>query len=283
MGHGLQMWLQTMWFLTLSKGAPTIILDEPDVYMHPDLQRRIIRLIRRRHSQCIITTHSVEMLSEVRPEDVLIVDKRRRQSHFAASIPAVQRVIDRVGSAHNINLARLSTAGKLILVEGNDLKLLKIFQDKLFPESSQPIDANPSMSIGGWGGGQYEVGLEMLLRNGLGEPITTYCLLDSDYHTPEEISERYGQAVERNVELHIWTQKEIENYLLSPETIKRTIEHSIPKRAAAPASEEIYNKLVEISEAFKHEVIDNLPTEIHARDSKLAVSTLYPLARARAT
>lgn len=281
MGHGLQMWLQTMWFLTLSKGAPTIILDEPDVYMHPDLQRRIIRLIRRRHSQCIITTHSVEILSEVRPEDVLIVDKRRRQSHFAASIPAVQRVIDKVGSAHNINLARLSNAGKLILVEGNDLKLLKIFQDKMFPESLQPIDANPSMSIGGWGGWQYAVGSAMLLQNALGEPITTYCLLDSDYHTPEEISERYGQAVERNVELHIWTLKEIENFLLSPDTIKRTIEHCIPRRAAAPGREEIYNKLVEIGEALKDEVIDNCATEIQARDRKLAVSTVYARARER--
>src|SRR5258708_995694 len=177
MGHGLQMWLQTMWFLTLSKGAPTIILDEPDVYMHPDLQRRIIRLIRRRHSQCIITTHSVEMLSEVRPEDVLIVDKRRRQSHFAASIPAVQRVIDTVGSAHNINLARLSTAEKLILCEENDLKLQKIFQHKLFLESPQPIDATPSMPMGGGGGWQPEVGSACLLQNVFGEPITTYCLL----------------------------------------------------------------------------------------------------------
>src|SRR5207244_3774217 len=31
MGHGLQMWLQTMWFLTLSKESDTVILDEPDV------------------------------------------------------------------------------------------------------------------------------------------------------------------------------------------------------------------------------------------------------------
>ncbi len=77
MGHGLQMWLQTMWFLALSKDAQTVILDEPDVYMHPDLQRRIIRFLRNRHPQCIITTHSVEILSEVRPEEILVVERRR--------------------------------------------------------------------------------------------------------------------------------------------------------------------------------------------------------------
>ena len=39
MGHGLQMWLQTIWFLSRVSQAGAIILDEPDVYMHPDLQR----------------------------------------------------------------------------------------------------------------------------------------------------------------------------------------------------------------------------------------------------
>jgi len=44
MGHGLQMWLQTIWFLSRTPTAHTVILDEPDVYMHPDLQRRLFRL-----------------------------------------------------------------------------------------------------------------------------------------------------------------------------------------------------------------------------------------------
>ena len=46
MGHGLQMWLQTMWFLSRCDERATVILDEPDVYMHPDLQRKLIRLVR---------------------------------------------------------------------------------------------------------------------------------------------------------------------------------------------------------------------------------------------
>jgi hypothetical protein len=49
MGHGLQMWLQTMWFLARTPAAACVILDEPDVYMHPDLQRRLIRYLRRAH------------------------------------------------------------------------------------------------------------------------------------------------------------------------------------------------------------------------------------------
>ena len=53
MGHGLQMWLQAMWFLARCRGYETIILDEPDVYMHADLQRKLIRFLRNRHPQVV--------------------------------------------------------------------------------------------------------------------------------------------------------------------------------------------------------------------------------------
>lgn len=54
MGHGLQMWLQTMWFLRRTSSQDIVVLDEPDVYMHPDLQRRLLRLLRGRYAQSVI-------------------------------------------------------------------------------------------------------------------------------------------------------------------------------------------------------------------------------------
>jgi hypothetical protein len=56
MGHGLQMWLQTMWFLARADSHSIVVLDEPDVYMHPDLQRRLLNLVRSRFSQLLIAT-----------------------------------------------------------------------------------------------------------------------------------------------------------------------------------------------------------------------------------
>lgn len=281
MGHGLQMWLQTMWFLALAENSETVILDEPDVYMHPDLQRRIIRFLRDRHRQCIITTHSVEILSEVQADEILIVDKRRPASRFAASIPAVQRLIESVGSAHNISLTRLWHARKFILVEGKDIGFLKAFQDTLFPESQSPIDAMPSMPIGGWGGWNYAVGSAMLLQNAVGESIITYCVLDSDYHTPEEVAQRKGQAKDRNVQLHIWSRKEIENYLLSAQLIYRVIEASLARRTTGPTAKEIHQKMVLIASSLSTDVHDGLATEILARDRKLTLATANKRARER--
>jgi len=281
MGHGLQMWLQTMWFLTLARGTPTVILDEPDVYMHADLQRSIIRFLRNRHDQTIITTHSVEIMSEVQPDEILVVDKRQRKSCFAGSVPAVQAAIDRCGSVHNLHLTRLLAANRMILVEGKDLKILKEFQDTMFPQSSTPFQGLPNMSIGGWGGWKLAVGSSMGFHNALGESIRTYCILDSDYHSLDEIEERYTEAQEKDVDLHIWQQKEIENYLLIPSVISRYIAGNAAKRTPAPSPAEVQDTLITFAEELKDEILDAIATEFWVNNRRLGQAGANRAARQR--
>ena len=102
-----------------------VILDEPDVYMHADLQRRLIRTVKGRHPQVIIATHSVEIMDEVDPADVLVIDRDRRKARFAADIPAVQDVVAALGGVHNIQLARLWNAKRCLFVEGDDVRILR--------------------------------------------------------------------------------------------------------------------------------------------------------------
>ena len=53
--------------------------------------------------------------------------------------------------------------------------------------------------------------------------IQTYCILDRDFHTKEEIDDLHKKAEESHLILHIWNRKEIENYLVSPKAIFRMI------------------------------------------------------------
>jgi energy-coupling factor transporter ATP-binding protein EcfA2 len=152
MGHGLQMWLQTMWFLARSKSSDIVMLDEPDVYMHPDLQRRLIRFLRDRFPQTIVTTHSVEILSEVSPQEILLIDKRRQRAGFADSVQALQIAVDKLGATQNLQLSRLWTARKLILLEGKDIEILPYLHFLIFPDSLESLASLPHLSIGGWGG-----------------------------------------------------------------------------------------------------------------------------------
>jgi energy-coupling factor transporter ATP-binding protein EcfA2/predicted ABC-type ATPase len=279
MGHGLQMWLQMIWFLSRSENHETVILDEPDVYMHADLQRRLVQFVRKRHQQVIIATHSSEIMAEVLPENILVIDRSRAESNFASSLPAVQRILSGIGSVHNLQLSRLWTARRFLIVEGKDVQLLKQFQNKLFPDTIIPIDTIPSSSVGGWGGWNQAVGSEILLKNAGGDGIVTYSIFDSDYYPPEAISNRYTEAKRRGISLHIWSRKELENYTLIPEAICRAVHRNGTGKAARLTIVDIENKLEEVSNDLKETVVDSIATQIQSEDRKLTAATANQKAR----
>ncbi len=277
MGHGLQMWLQTMWFVTRSKDSDTIIFDEPDVYMHPDLQRKLLRFIRGRNPQCIIATHSTELLAETEPSNILIVERSRDKSSFSVNLPAVQKIIEEIGSAQNLQLTRLWSAGRLLLVEGKDIKFLKRFQNLIFPDSRISFEQLPNMPIGGWSGWPYAIGSAMLLKNAFDEQIITYCVLDSDYYPPEIIEKRNEEALRKNVVLHIWNRKEIENYLVIPNIIQRVI--ASRSQNSQPTISDIEMKIEEISESLKNETIDCYSQEYHNIERSRGIASANKKAR----
>ena len=267
MGHGLQVWLQAMWFLSRTPSSATVILDEPDVYLHPDLQRRLVRMFRDKYRQSIVATHSVEIMSEADPHDILVIERSQSQSHFADNQPAVQRLAEHIGSSYNVNLSRLWTARKLLLIEGDDLSYFGHFHSLMFPYSSTPMVSVPHVPIGGWGMWNYVMGGSRLtLQNFVGDQVTVYCVFDSDYHTPHQIAERYGQAKERGIELHVWSKKEIENYLLSPITVSRLIAKRLNDSSSAPTPEQVEDAIDHIADELKDEIISAYGTEFYADD-----------------
>ncbi|HRK13877.1 MAG TPA: AAA family ATPase [Prosthecobacter sp.] len=279
MGHGLQMWMQTIWFLCRAANAETVILDEPDVYMHADLQRRLIRYVKGKFPQVIVATHSVEIMSEVDSDSILVVDRRQKKSRFATSAPAVQSVISRIGSAHNLHLARLWNTRRLILVEGKDIKILKSIQNKLFPNSSCPIDAIPNMALGGWGGWDYAIGSDMLMKNAVGQDIRTYCIFDRDYHTPTTLQKRRKQAEEKGVCLTIWRMKEIENYFLMPTVVARLIAKKSLK-AESVTARQIEDIITRMAEDAHDSIFDAFSTEFLAENRSEGASKANQRARA---
>lgn len=265
MGHGLQMWVQTMWFLARCDKNSTIVLDEPDVYMHADLQRKLIRLLKNEFNQVVIATHSVEIMSEVEPENILVIDRNRPKSIFASDFTSVQKVLLNMGSIQNIALARLWSANKFLIVEGKDIDILKRLQNVLFKQTKEPFDTIPRMSIGGWGGWSRAIGSKLLLKNAGDENITTYCIFDRDYNIDEEIEKRYDEAKKHGISLKIWTRKEIENYLIIPTAVKRLIEKNSNHEVT---QEEVDNAIDDLAESMREDYIDLLTDKIHNQSYK---------------
>jgi len=280
MGQGLQMWLQTIWFLSRIPPDCTVVLDEPDVYMHPDLQRRLFRLARTRFRQCIIATHSVEIMAESDPGNILIIDKKEERSRYANNEPGVQLLIDQIGGIHNVHLARLWSARKFLLVEGKDMSLLNRLHAVLYPAAELPLDAIPTLPIGGWSGWPYAVGASMTLKNAVGDRITSYCILDSDYHSHAEICDRYREAGDRGVKLHVWSRKEIENFLLQPRAIRRVLVSRIKEREV-PSESELQDKILEICEQERRSVEDGIASALVQANRRLDLITANQMARSR--
>ena len=63
-GDGMQIFVQILTHLWRLRSADVVILDEPDLYLHADLQRRLVRLLDSTSAQTITATHSSEMLAE---------------------------------------------------------------------------------------------------------------------------------------------------------------------------------------------------------------------------
>jgi AAA15 family ATPase/GTPase len=261
MGHGLQMWIQIMWFLSFASREDVVILDEPDVYMHADLQRKIVKILNNRHFlQTMIATHSLEIISEAHPENILIIDKAKISSEFANSTPSVQKLIDDIGCLHNIQLTRFWKCKKCLLVEGEDINILKHLHSTLFPYSENPLEIVPNMPIGGWSGLKYAVGTSLMLKNSAGETVNTYLILDRDYYTGDEIEDVYNEAQKKGLKLHIWSRKEIENYLIIPEVICRIIEKRANKDVEVSVGA-VQTAVEEICDSLHDDTFDNLSNE----------------------
>lgn len=284
MGHGLQMWAQTMWFISQFPGESTLILDEPDVYMHPDLQRKMCRYLFKKHRQypqIIITTHSVEIMSEVEAGQILVLDRRKSKSHYASGLPTPQIVLDSIGSVHNVHLARLNWARRFLITEGEDSKILSILHHTLFEDSELTLDAIPQARTDGWGGWGIAIGAQQSISNNSGNTVKVYVIFDSDYHTEQEIKERYEQAQKYSMNLHIWEQKEIENYLLNPKTIFRLIRKRIAERRKDEVTEkQVSTKLNRVILEMENDVLDQISNE-NVKKFKSDVSAANKYARDR--
>ena len=130
-------------------------------------------------------------------------------------------MISNLGSEHNLSLVRLGNAKKCVFVEGDDIHILAKVQKIINPGSKFSVDQLPTVPLGGWSRFNEALGAARLFFDETNGEIKTYCILDRDYHTDEEIAAILARAEENHLTLHIWSKKEIENYLFAPRALAR--------------------------------------------------------------
>ncbi len=94
-GHGLQMWLQIIWFVARTPSDSVVVLDEPDVYMHPEQQSRMVSLLRDRFRQCLLSTHSEQIIKASGSDELLRLHRNLRVSKHGVSQSKYDRELDK--------------------------------------------------------------------------------------------------------------------------------------------------------------------------------------------
>ncbi len=127
-GLGFQIWCQLLTHISRCRESDMLIVDEPEVYLHPEVQRRLLGILREVRPDILLATHSVEILSEADPSEILLVDKSQFSARRLRDIEGVQQALDEIGSIQNITLTELARNRRLVFVEGlDDYKILRRF------------------------------------------------------------------------------------------------------------------------------------------------------------
>ncbi|MFC7931746.1 ATP-dependent nuclease [Streptomyces cinereoruber] len=220
-GDGVQIWLQLLLHIYRSLDLPTLVLDEPEVFLHADLQRRLVRLLESLNAQIILATHSTEVLTEADPDSIVWVDKTRRRAVRAPKDSNLEGLNTALGSSFNLAMAKALRARGVIFVEGKDIKTLKRLSMTLGLGRVSEDVSLAVVPMNGYSRWDHAEAFGWFLRNFLGSTVKSLVLLDRDYRTDAQVRDVVERFEAAGVHAHVWKKKELESYLIIPETIAR--------------------------------------------------------------
>lgn len=253
-GFGFQVWCQLLTHVSRAKYSTVLVIDEPEIYLHPDVQRQLLGILRETGPDILLATHSTEIVAEADPSEILLIDKAQRHACRLRDVSGVQKALDAIGSIQNITLTALARNRRVVFLEGEgDFRLLRRFARKLgFDELGAGMGLT-HLESGGFGSWQRVMALGGGIEQALGAPLKIAAIYDRDYYCEEEIASVQDALASGVCFAHFHERKEIENYLLVPEVLDRAISRASQDRwtrtgvpvAELPRAADLLRKLTE--------------------------------------
>ncbi|HEX8306608.1 MAG TPA: AAA family ATPase [Jatrophihabitans sp.] len=220
-GDGIQIWLQILFHLFRIRELDTVILDEPEVYLHPDLQRRLVRILEGSGKQIIMATHSAEVIGETNPADVILIDKRQSRGVRAKTVELEQRIGSLIGTQFNLRLAKALRSKVVVFVEGDDLQILRPLFGQLGLTKLARESGVSFIDLGGFSMWEHLAAFEWFVKDLLKGSVETAVLLDRDYRSDQQVVDLESRMCAIGLAAHIWRRKEIESYLVTVPLVTR--------------------------------------------------------------
>jgi predicted ATPase len=220
-GDGIQIWLQILYHVYRTRDRDTVILDEPEVYLHPDLQRRLVHVLEEAGRQIVVATHSSEIVAEADPKLVSIIEKGEKRARRPEEGSDLEVLSKALGTAFNLRLARALRSRIALFVEGKDMTILKTLAKTLEMSALATERGVTPIALEGYTRWFEVRPFAWLCRSLLPEAIRIFVVLDHDFRPPSMSAEVEAAFAAENVKAHVWKRKELESYLLTPTVISR--------------------------------------------------------------
>ncbi|WP_238526412.1 ATP-dependent nuclease [Gordonia neofelifaecis] len=220
-GDGMQIWIQVLFHLYRNLESEVLILDEPDVFLHPDLQRRLVRVLDGRAGQVLLATHAPEVLAEVSRDAVIVVDRSRKSAKRMSGIDELTELNSSLGSGFNLRMARVLRSKVALFVEGQDMRMLGSLAKQSGALRLAAEDGVTVVPMGGASRRGMASSFGFLNRTILDSSVEIVVVLDGDYRRDSEAFDIESKFEDQDIFCHVWRRNEIESYLAVPSLIAR--------------------------------------------------------------
>jgi hypothetical protein len=221
-GQGLQVWFQIITHLVRLLDTSILILDEPEINLHPEKQNDLIGIIREYYSgSIIIATHSVELMNNVNVSHIIHVKKDQTSPQIKSTSERrnLELIRSHIGSNFNFISSQFETVDYILFTE--DMEDFKII-DKL----SKGFGYNKkvfNIPIHGFCEYRKAIYYKDAYKMLIGKDISYVIILDKDYY-PLDYLEKISSDLERNEIKVVFTPgKEIENILINPRILNTLV------------------------------------------------------------
>jgi hypothetical protein len=238
-GFGFQVWCQMLTHLIQSRDAALFLIDEPDIYLHSDLQRQLLGLLKNMGPDILIATHSTEIVSEAETDDIVLVNKRRKSARRIKQPAQLGEVFSTLGSNLNPVLTQLAKTRRVIFVEGKDFQIFSRLARKLALKVISNRGEFAVIPIEGFNPDRMR-SIKSGIETTLGGPILTAAILDKDYRSEPERAYIEAVCKEFTDYVVIHRCKEIENYLLVSSAIDRAASRKVAERIIRASADVSY-------------------------------------------
>ena len=256
-GFGFQVWCQMLTFILQGKEASLLVIDEPDIYLHSDLQRQLVSLLKELGPAVIVATHSAEIIAEVEPQALLNINKRFRSARHVRDSRELQQIFEVLGSNLNPTLTQLAKTRRVVFVEGKDFQILSRFARRLGLEAVANRSDFAVVPVHGFNPQKvkdFALGMEATL----GAKLLKFAIFDRDYRCDGEVAKIREDLSSFCLDVVVHGRKELENFLLEPAVIAKAIAKRLAdmaRRGSAPSfNEDTSALLMRLSEGMKNQV-----------------------------